>query len=131
MAKNIIPALNRAKRRIERALETDQFRFSRGSKIELANALADIGDVIEAEEARLHIPGGLVRLSVNVNAATADALMGCRNRQKGTNGSAITMTETVRRAISIYKYVLDEVEAGRMVVTMDGDGTHKKELVFG
>jgi hypothetical protein len=64
-----------------------------------------------------------------MNMETAAALKECRARQK-SGGNIITITETVRRAVSIYKYVLDEQEAGRMIVTMDSNGKKAKELVL-
>ena len=50
------------------------------------------------------------RLSVNMNEETAQAL-------KEKNG--LSVTEAVRRAISVYKFVNDELESGRKILTMD------------
>lgn len=65
----------------------------------------------------------LVRLNINLNRPTADAL----EQLAATAGSA---TEAVRRAISIYKFLTDEVKAGRQIQTMDKDGRNAREVVF-
>jgi hypothetical protein len=129
LAKNIIPTLQRAKNRIERVLRNDELRLSRGSTTDLNNAITDLIAALETETERQTVPEGCVRLSVNMNLPTAEALKECRVRQK-SGGNIITITETVRRAIAIYKYVLDEQEAGRMIVTMDSNGKKAKELVL-
>lgn len=56
--------------------------------------------------------------------------MQCRSGQKYNGSNTITVTETVRRAISVYKYVLDENKAGRKLVTMESNGKKAKELVL-
>jgi phage terminase large subunit-like protein len=65
---------------------------------------------------------GMVRLSVNLNRETAEALT-----ELAKQGD-ITITETVRRSVSIYKYIADEIRSGRKVHVMDQDGCHKVEL---
>lgn len=64
----------------------------------------------------------LVRLSVNLNNETAAALQEMADR----NGHSLT--ETVRRSISIHKYIEDELKAGRTVQVMDRDGGNKVEV---
>lgn len=66
----------------------------------------------------------LVRLSVNLNKETADALKDMA-REHG-----ISFTEAVRRAISVYKFIDDEVHEGRKVHTLDADNKNVRELVM-
>lgn len=66
----------------------------------------------------------LTRLTVNLNHETADALKGFAERQD------ISLTEAVRRAIALLKFIDDERNAGRKIQTMDSDGKNKRELVL-
>lgn len=66
----------------------------------------------------------LVRLNVNMNRETANALKELKNQE------GLSLTETVRRAIAVYKYVYDEVKKGRVVQTMDKDGKNRREIVL-
>ena len=66
----------------------------------------------------------LVRLNVNLNKETAAALKEIAAKQD------ISLTEAVRRAVSVLKFVTDEQEAGRVIQAMDCDGRNKKELVL-
>lgn len=66
----------------------------------------------------------LVRLTVNLNQPTAEAL-----KDLAAN-KGISYTETIRRAIAILKYLDDQTGEGRMIHIMDGDGRNKKELVM-
>ena len=62
------------------------------------------------------------RLSVNMNEETAQALKELAEK----NG--LSVTEAVRRAISVYKFVNDELESGRKILTMDPNEKNKVEL---
>jgi Ribbon-helix-helix protein, copG family len=66
----------------------------------------------------------LVRLSVNLNKETADAL------KEMAKEHGISFTEAVRRAISVYKFIDDEVHEGRKVHTLDADNKNVRELVL-
>lgn len=57
------------------------------------------------------------RLGVNINDETAGALRAISERR------GITVTEAVRRAVSVYRFVNDETTAGKTfhVVGPDGD----------
>lgn len=66
----------------------------------------------------------LVRLNVNLNQETAEALKTIAEER------GISATEAVRRAISIYKYIEDEVQEGRKVITSDQENKNVKELVL-
>jgi hypothetical protein len=66
----------------------------------------------------------LVRLNVNMNEETATALKDLSDKQ------GLSLTETIRRAIAIYKFVYDEFKSGRVVQTMDKDGNNKREIVL-
>lgn len=67
---------------------------------------------------------GLVRLNVNLNFDTAEALKEIAAER------GISFTEAVRRAISVYKYIDDEVQEGRKVITSDKENKNVKELVL-
>lgn len=62
----------------------------------------------------------LTRLSVNMNDATRDALVELAKRHSDS------YTETVRRAISLYKFFQDEVDAGGKVYIKTPDGYARK-----
>lgn len=66
----------------------------------------------------------IVRLSVNMNAETADALRSLANA-RGTN-----ITEAVRWAISVAAFVDGELRAGRKIHTVRADGKKRRELVI-
>ncbi len=66
----------------------------------------------------------LVRLSVNMNVATADALKALAT-QRG-----VSYTETVRRAISIAHYLDREQRAGRTILIRDDDAKTVKEVLW-
>lgn len=68
--------------------------------------------------------GKLVRLSVNMNQDTAEAL------KEIADEAGISLTEAVRRAISVYKFVEDEIDKGRHVQTADEKGGNVRELVL-
>lgn len=66
----------------------------------------------------------LVRLNVNLNKETAAALKELAEKQ------GISLTEAVRRAIALLKFIDDEQAEGRKIQTMDSDGKNKRELVL-
>lgn len=66
----------------------------------------------------------LTRLSVNMNAETAEALRSLA-QARGLN-----ITETVRWAISIAAFVNEELQAGRKIHTVRADGKKRRELVI-
>jgi tRNA pseudouridine-54 N-methylase len=70
------------------------------------------------------MPPELVRLNVNLNQETANAL------KELSESQGLTMTEVIRRSISIFKYLTDEIEAGRKIHTMDQDGRNVREMVM-
>lgn len=129
MSKNHIAALRRAEARLTKVLELDDLRMSRGAKTRIEGALKDVSDVIAMETAKAEVPEGFVRLTVNLNAETAEALKAMRLRQRGPSGSPITFTETIRRTIALTKWVFDERDKGRMILSQNSDGTKRKELV--
>ena len=65
----------------------------------------------------------LVRLNVNLNKETAAALKEIAARQE------ISLTEAVRRAVAMLKFVTDEQGDGRKIQSMNSNGTNKRELV--
>jgi hypothetical protein len=66
----------------------------------------------------------LVRLNVNLNAETAAALRELAEERD------ISFTEAVRRAISVYKYMNDEKQAGRHIQTTNADRGDVRELLM-
>jgi hypothetical protein len=66
----------------------------------------------------------LTRLNVNLNQETAAALKEIAAREN------ISLTEAVRRAIAIFKFVEDEQAVGRKIQTMDANESNKRELVL-
>lgn len=66
----------------------------------------------------------LVRLSVNMNPETAEAL------KEFAANRHLSYTEAVRRAIAIAKYLDDEVSEGRKVQTVDPDRSDIRELIL-
>lgn len=65
-----------------------------------------------------------VRLNVNLNQETADALKQVAAKE------SISLTEAVRRAIALLKFVEEEQSRGRRIQTMDKEGKDKRELVL-
>jgi len=66
----------------------------------------------------------LVRLNVNLNKETAAALKEIADER------GISLTEAIRRAVSVLKFVSDEQAAGRKIQAMEQDGSDKRELVM-
>lgn len=64
----------------------------------------------------------MMRLNVNLNTETADALKAIVEER------GCSYTEAVRRAIAIYKFIEDETEAGNVIFI--GDGRDRRELVL-
>lgn len=66
-----------------------------------------------------------VRLNININEDTRDALRDLAARRQ------INVTEVVRRAISVYKFVEDEVVDGDSVLVLrDGNGRYRELKVL-
>ncbi len=65
----------------------------------------------------------LIRLSVNMNQETAEALTTIKDDKK------VTLTEAVRRCISITTYIYDEIKAGRQIISQNPDGSDRRELI--
>jgi hypothetical protein len=65
------------------------------------------------------------RLSVNLSDEAADAIRAYRERHAG-----VTVTETIRRAISILKYVDDATENQKARILIAEKGKPLRELVF-
>lgn len=67
---------------------------------------------------------GIVRLNVNLNAETADALKQLAD-EKGSS-----LTEVIRRAIAVYKFIADEARKGNRIQTVDPKTNEVRELVL-
>lgn len=66
----------------------------------------------------------IVRLKVNINRETAEVLTAFAD---GTDGG---VTEVIRRAVSLLKFVEDQRAAGRKLMTTDHNGKDKWEVVL-
>lgn len=66
----------------------------------------------------------LVRLNVNMNEKTALEL------REVAEGDRVSITEVVRRAIALYRYVRTETRNGRVLMIMDKDGSRRSEIVL-
>jgi len=66
----------------------------------------------------------LTRLNVNLNQQTAEAL------KEIAVENGISLTEAIRRAIALLKFIGDEIRDDRKVQIMDRDGRNKRELVM-
>ena len=66
----------------------------------------------------------IVRLNVNLNAATADAL------KKLSEEQGVSLTEVVRRAISLYDFIDDERRSGNRVQMTDPKTGTVRELIL-
>lgn len=78
----------------------------------------------EATSGRRTATQELVRLSVNMNPETADAL------KELAASKHLSYTEAIRRAIAIAKYIDDEVKDGRRVQTVDEERKDIRELIL-
>jgi hypothetical protein len=66
----------------------------------------------------------LVRLNVNLNAETAEALKAVAADKN------ISVTEAVRRAIAVYKFIAEENQRGRHIQTTDPEREQVRELIL-
>jgi hypothetical protein len=65
-----------------------------------------------------------VRLNLNLNRETADALTAFADRR------GLTFTDSVRRCIAITKWIQDETDGGRTVYSADSDHKNARALVI-
>jgi hypothetical protein len=66
----------------------------------------------------------IVRLNVNLNPATADAL------KKLSDEQGVSLTEVVRRAISLYNFIDGERRSGHRIQTTDPEKGEVRELIL-
>lgn len=79
---------------------------------------------LQALRAKILADEGIVRLSVLVNRLTLSALREvCRKND-------ISLTEGIRRAISVAKFLYDEADAGKKIVVADKHGNIVSELIL-
>lgn len=64
------------------------------------------------------------RLSVNVNDETAAAL------KKISEERGITVTEVIRRSVSVYKFIEDETGSGKVLQLTDTDRNETTNLAI-
>jgi len=83
-----------------------------------------VSDHDATSERRTATQQELVRLSVNMNPETAEAL------KQFAASKHLSYTEAVRRAIAIAKYISDEVSEGRKVQTVDENRKDIRELIL-
>lgn len=68
---------------------------------------------------------GLVKLSVNLNKETAEAL-------KSVSASmGVNITDSIHRAIAVLQFFHNEKSQGRVIQTMESDGKNKREITLG
>jgi hypothetical protein len=67
---------------------------------------------------------GTVRLNVNLNAETANALKQIAEERQ------ISVTEAVRRAVAVYDYIDSESRKGRRIQTSNQDREDIREFVM-
>lgn len=79
---------------------------------------------LQALRAKILADMGIVKLSVLMNQLTLKALRDvCKKND-------ITLTEGIRRAISVAKFLYDEADAGKKIVVADKHGNIVSELIL-
>jgi predicted DNA-binding protein len=68
--------------------------------------------------------GNLVRLSINLSTETAETLKALAERK------GVTITEGIRRAIIIWKFMEDEISQGNQIAVIQKDETIRKVLML-
>jgi hypothetical protein len=68
--------------------------------------------------------GGLVRLSINLSIETVEALKELVDRK------GVTITEGIRRAIVVWKFIEDETSRGNQIAVIQKDETVRKVLIL-
>jgi hypothetical protein len=68
--------------------------------------------------------GGLVRLSINLSIETVEAFKELVDRK------GVTITEGIRRAIVVWKFVEDETSRGNQIAVIQKDETVRKVLIL-
>jgi hypothetical protein len=112
--------------------QADQLRWERRAKAareECSEAIEtnpDTGVVFGHEAARKAPEAeirGLTKISMNFSPAALDAL------RMMAKGQGITMTEVVRRALSLQRFVVGEIEAGGKLLVEERDGRIKRVVL--
>ena len=77
-------------------------------------------------EGRKHPPsrGGLVRLSINLSIEAVETLKELVDRK------GVTITEGIRRAIVVWKFVEDETSRGNQIAVIQKDETVRKVIIL-
>jgi hypothetical protein len=80
----------------------------------------------EADEGRRNPQdrGHLVRLSINLNAETADAFKAFTERK------GLTITEGIRRAITVWRFLEDETAKGNQIAIIEQDENIRKVVLL-
>lgn len=86
-------------------------------------AVADVDTKTGSDQSPVVPPPAPTRLSVNLSEDTAEALQGLVARRR------TTLTDGVRRAIAVWKFVEDEVAAGNRLAVIDKNG-NVREVVL-
>lgn len=66
----------------------------------------------------------MVRISVNVSIETAERLKGLTGRK------GLTITEGIRRAVTVWKFIEDEAAAGNDLAVIEADGSVRKVVLL-
>lgn len=67
---------------------------------------------------------GVVRLSINLSADTADSFRALIERK------GLTITEGIRRAIIVWKFVEDETARGNQIAVIEQDNSIRKVVLL-
>lgn len=69
-------------------------------------------------------PPAVARLSVNLSTETAGMLKALAGRK------GLTVTDGVRRAITVWKFIEDELAAGSTLAVIEADGSVRKVILL-
>ena len=80
----------------------------------------------ESDDSRRRSPdrSGVVRLSINLSAETADQFRALIERK------GLTITEGIRRAIIVWKFVEDETARGNQIAVIEQDNSIRKVVLL-
>ena len=91
-------------------------------KTNLMTAIPDESD--DEGRGRPQDRGHLVRLSINLSAETADAFKALIERK------GLTLTEGIRRAITVWRFLEDETAKGNQIAVIEQDDNVRKVVLL-
>jgi hypothetical protein len=82
-------------------------------------------DDTDAEHRKRYLnKGGIVRLSINLSTETADAFKALLERK------GLTITEGIRRAITVWQFLEDEASKGNEIAVIEQDDKVRKVVLL-